>query len=42
MYESWTVNWFIISNILTVVLVVVTVLVYSAREKKDQSNTEQG
>ena len=37
MYDSWTVNWFIIANLATVVMVVVTYIVYAARDKKGHS-----
>ncbi len=41
MYDSWTVNAFIISNILTVVFVIVTYFVYSARDKKVKEDKKQ-
>ena len=37
MYDSWTVNWFIIANLATVAMVVVAYFVYVARDKKRQS-----
>jgi hypothetical protein len=40
MFESWTVNAFIISNILTIILVVVTFLIYKAGEKRNLNKSE--
>jgi len=34
MYESWTVNAFIIANILTVLLVIITYFIYAGKDKK--------
>jgi hypothetical protein len=34
MFESWTVNAFIISNILTILLVLITYFIYAAKDKK--------
>ena len=38
MFDSWTVNWFIISNILTVALVIISYFVLLAKEKKNSSS----